>query len=430
MFDQNLLKTVDSALGVDLKEHTILVVDDEEHNLITLSDLLSQDYEVLTATGGLEALQRIKEYKYPNHIHLIISDQRMPGMLGVDFLEQTIPLLPRALRIILTGFTDIEVMIASINQAHIYKFILKPFNQDDMQLTIKRALESYTLEARNLELVEELAKLNMELDQTVQRRTLQLKEALEKLQELNATKDKFFSIIAHETSNAFTSVLMSGELLATQIDQYDPPTIRKMADNIYGSTKRLFRLFENLLDWSKIQVGRIESHPDFHDLDALAKDVVAVLSDNARQKSITLCNEISEQTMIYADYHITSTILRNLLSNAIKFTHPHGTIRIFVKDADTMVEVSVKDDGVGICEDNLKDIFRMDKSVSTLGTKREKGTGLGLTLCKELIDKNQGKIWVESRPNQGSTFTFTIPKETGATLGKNSTLPVRTNCSD
>ncbi len=411
MFNQKRLQTADPDQDLNLKEHTVLVVDDEEHNLITLSDLLKQEYNILTATGGAEALEMIKQYKYPDRIHLIISDQRMPGMLGVDFLEQTIPLLPRAIRMILTGFTDIEVMIASINQAHIYKFILKPFNQEEIQLTIKRALEAYTLEAHNLELVEELTKLNMELDQKVQSRTLQLEEALEELKALNAAKDKFYSIVAHDISNAFTSLLLSGELLSTQLAVYDPPTTQKMVDQIFDATKRLFRLFENLLDWAKIQMGRIESHPDFHDLYPLAEEVIGILSDNAKQKDIALCNEIPEQTMVYADHNITNTVMRNLLSNAIKFTHPNGKIRIFSEDMDNMVALSVQDDGVGIDAESLEFLFRIDKSVSTPGTKKERGTGLGLILCKELVEKNGGKIWVESQPNQGSKFSFTLPKD-------------------
>ncbi len=168
-----------------IKKHTLLLVDDEKSNLSSLCRILSPWYAILTAQDGHEALELIQNEKEPEHIHLIISDQRMPRMTGVEFFEKTIPIIPETIRMILTGFTDIDVIISSINEGQIYKFLTKPIEAHDLLITVRRALEAYELEQENLLLLEELKALNASLEKKIKERTLQLEQANQKLERLS-----------------------------------------------------------------------------------------------------------------------------------------------------------------------------------------------------------------------------------------------------
>ncbi len=183
LFDKERLKKIQAEATVD-NEHTVLImiVDDEEHTTITLSHLLSPYYDVLTAGNGQEALELIQTHPNPEDIHLILCDQRMPRMNGVDFLEKSRAIIPNAIRIVLTAYTDIQIIIDAINRAQIYKFILKPFDKDDLLLTIQRALESYDLQRKNAELVENLQTLNAGLEAQVKARTTTLRRERDKAQ--------------------------------------------------------------------------------------------------------------------------------------------------------------------------------------------------------------------------------------------------------
>lgn len=409
IFSRKALEKYESKHPKPRKEHTILIVDDEEHNLITLSDLLSEEYEILSAASGKDALEVINSCEDPERIHLIISDQRMPEMQGVDFLAKTIPILPKTIRMILTGFTDVEAMISSINEANIYRFVLKPFNQEDMLLTVRRALETYQLEMDNLNLMEELKQTNLNLEKTVEERTYKLKHALEDLKETNKMKDKFFSIIAHDTSNMFTSLIAASQILEYQIEAHDKETIMQIGKTISQSAQRLFRLMENLLEWAKIQKGRLECSPQPLKMNELIRECMDIVAANATEKEIRITNKIPESTKVFADMNMVKTILRNLMNNAVKFTYPKGEVVISSQELDEdTLEISITDTGIGISEKDVKTIFRIDHG-HTAGTRGEHGNGLGLILCKELVEKNGGTIRAESSAGEGATFTISLP---------------------
>ena len=237
----------------------------------------------------------------------------------------------------------------------------------------------------------------------------QLTKSEQELRELNASKDKFFSIISHDLKSPFNSLLGFSEVLATDFDSLSVDEVKQMNVQMHNAASRLFALLENLLHWSRIQTGRMERQPTKFDIYALVEQAVALLSGNAARKEIELIVRVAGATQVYADQNMMHSVVQNLISNAIKFTPRKGTITITGRMLDRFIELSVHDTGVGIPESGLKSLFRIDKTYTTSGTEKEKGTGLGLILCKDLIEKNEGTLAVESVVGAGTTFTFTIP---------------------
>jgi signal transduction histidine kinase len=230
-----------------------------------------------------------------------------------------------------------------------------------------------------------------------------------RLAELNATKDKFFSIIAHDLRSPFNTIIGFSNLLVEQIQQKDYDGIGEIAGYIQDSSNRAMLLLMNLLVWARSQTGSIEFSPVKIDLSLLISDQIELLGPTALQKKIAIQKEFQDRVFIFADTEMVKTILRNLISNAIKFTHPLGVIQIVVKQTVSETIVSVIDNGMGIAPETIAKLFRIEKAISTKGTTQEAGTGLGLILCKEFVERHGGKIWVESEAGSGSRFHFTIP---------------------
>jgi PAS domain S-box-containing protein len=237
----------------------------------------------------------------------------------------------------------------------------------------------------------------------------QITEYVGELKELNATKDKFFSIIAHDLKNPFNNIIGFSELLVEEVYENDLEAIGKYASMIYTASHQTFRLLENLLDWANSHRGYMVFTPEYLSISEIALEIIESQHEFAVKKNISLINAVSEEVIILADRNMLISILRNLVSNAIKFTPRKGEIVLSAIRKDGYLEVSVKDNGMGMSEKVRNDLFRIDVNQSTKGTEDEKGTGLGLVLCKEFVQKHGGKIWVESEIEKGSTFKFTIP---------------------
>lgn len=231
------------------------------------------------------------------------------------------------------------------------------------------------------------------------------------LEKVNAEKDKFFSIIAHDLKSPFNSIIGFSELLVERVIEKDYEKIGLFANIIMQSSNRAMDLLMNLMVWAQSQSGRMVYNPESFDMATLINDEILLLNSIADQKSI-LINTQTNNFQVNADKAMISTVLRNLISNAIKFTHPTGSIAISTIDRQKELIVSVCDNGVGIPKDRLSKLFQLNQSYSTPGTKNEKGTGLGLIICKELVEKNNGKFWVESTIGSGSTFYFSLPLNT------------------
>ena len=231
-----------------------------------------------------------------------------------------------------------------------------------------------------------------------------------KLAELNATKDKFFSVIAHDLKSPFNSIIGFSELLIEQIREKDYERIEEIANTILQSSNRAMDLLSNLMEWAQSQSGRMIFNPEYLELDSLINELIISLNDTAGLKSIIIEKTLPFSVPVHADRTMISNVLRNLISNAIKFTRPGGRITISIVKNQGESIVSISDNGVGIPEERIGKLFSLNESYSTPGTrKNEKGTGLGLILCKEFIEKNNGKIWAESTVGAGSTFYVSLP---------------------
>lgn len=234
------------------------------------------------------------------------------------------------------------------------------------------------------------------------------------LQELNATKDKFFSIISHDLKGPLNSLTSFSSLLINHTESLSKEEIRMFAQDFDKSLKNLFALLENLLEWSRSQTGNIEFTPEPFDLASVLEENKELLKAQAQHKRITVLNENVKELIIHAHKNSINTVVRNLISNAIKFTQEEGKITIGLSQNGSEVIVSVADTGVGMGQDVIDKLFRIDSKHSTKGTANEKGTGLGLILCKEFIEKNGGRIWVKSKEGEGSVFYFSLSQQNGA----------------
>jgi len=238
---------------------------------------------------------------------------------------------------------------------------------------------------------------------------LQLARQTEELIELNATKDKFFSIIAHDLKNPFNSILGFTDALIKDFNVLDKDDMLKYLSSIRNSSKQAYSLLEILLLWARSQTGNIDFQPEILDLRDIVPDVIELLENQAKKKSISISSLIPEHCPIMADKNMIETIFRNLFTNAIKFTPKNGKIVVSIVSHNDQVEISVRDTGVGIAKEDMEFIFKIERKTTTLGTEKETGSGLGMILCKEFVEKHGGKIWVESELGNGSTFKFTIP---------------------
>jgi PAS domain S-box-containing protein len=236
-----------------------------------------------------------------------------------------------------------------------------------------------------------------------------IKESEAQLKELNATKDKFFNIIAHDLKNPFTSLLGSSELLYNNIRQMSKENIIDLTLILNDSAKSGYAILLNLLDWSRSQTGLLKVNPERINIKDLINDNLQNLQLPAANKEIGLYSLAEGDLIINADRNMINTVLRNLLSNAVKFTRRGGRVLVNAKIENDDVIISVKDTGIGISEEVIKKLFRIDSKNSMPGTENEQGTGLGLKLSKEFVEKLGGKIWVESAENKGSEFIFSVP---------------------
>ncbi len=390
-----------------MSKPVILCVDDE--NIITeaLKDQLQRkfgsEYDIETSDSGADALEFYAELKEDNiDVPVIIADYIMPGMKGDELLQEVFKLSEETLNILLTGQANLEGVTNAINNANLYRYISKPWDQEDLEMTVKEAIKSFYSKREIKEKNIELAELNIGLEKKVEERTTQLRE-------LNATKDKFFSIIAHDLKNPFNALMGFSTLLLDDYDAFDDDERKDLIQTMSDASENAYKLLENLLEWSRSQTGSIKWHPDIIRLDEIADLTINLLKNQAMNKDINIQGVVPANTTAYADGNMITTVIRNLMSNALKYTPKGGEVKLYANQQKEYVEITIEDNGVGIRKEDLDKLFRIDVNFSTNGTNNEMGTGLGLILCREFVDKNNGKIWVESEEGKGSKFKFTLP---------------------
>ena len=359
----------------DINRQKVLIVDDVAKNIQLVANFLKQaGYEINFALSGKKALNHIKKEKFD----LILLDVMMPEMDGfevcqklkLDSSTKDIPV------IFLTAKTDIDSITKGF-QVGGTDYITKPFNKAELLARVKTHLE--------------------------------LLQQKKNLKDLNATKDKFFSIISHDLKSPLNQLLGLSEILQQEIESNRGEEVLKIAKLMNESAKSGRSLLENLLEWSRSQTGTINFVPEVLDIQKITNEVLELKGINANQKNISIKSKIKNGVIAFADRNMIKTILRNLISNSIKFTGKSGVIMLNAKKTNGLMTYAVTDSGIGISAEDIKKLFKIDINPKSIGSSVEKGTGLGLILCKEFIEINGGKIWVESKLDEGSTFKFSLP---------------------
>ena len=357
-------------------KYSVLIVDDNLTNLKLAASVLNPYYKLFIADDGEKAIQ-IAETKSP---HLILLDVMMPGISGYEvckLLKQNVKTKDIPI-IFLTAKTDESDIEMAFDSGGV-DYVTKPFKVKELLSRVKTQID--------------------------------LKAALEALKEQIVNRDKFFSIIAHDLRSPFNGFLNMTELMAQGLMGFTEEELTETGKAMHESASNLYKLIENLLDWSRIQKGQIEYDPKEIEIGKIVSESLNAIYQRAAQKGITIKNEVAKDLKIYADEKMISTVLRNLISNAVKFTRRDGEVTIGSGLTDKGdVVISVKDNGVGIAVNDINKLFRIEEKVKSVGTDGEPSTGLGLLLCKEFVEKHNGRIWVESEEGKGSTFYFTLPR--------------------
>lgn len=337
---------------------------------------------------------------------LLKGDPRQ-SLINPDF--DKIVGLPHDAALIFSGFLTIGT-IDDVNTsifAHIYR--------KNNQLLIIGGLDMMKLTGQNRILHEMNAEITHLQRQLLQKTMLQeqtlskLNAANEEMQKANQDKDKFLKILAHDLKNPMFAISGFSDLLIKNFRKYDESTIEKQLGIINTTTKKTYDLLEELLLWTRSQSGKIPFEPRTFQLKKVCDDVLSLLNESAATKQIEIISEIDAGLELHADVDMLRTILRNLISNAIKFTHENGQIILRADQQDADIIITVSDNGIGMGQEVVSKLWQISEHYTSPGTKGEKGTGLGLMLCKEFVEKHSGRIWVESEVGKGSDFKIALP---------------------
>jgi len=387
---------------------TLLVVDDNPLNLQLISTLLrSKGYKPVIANSGHNALKYL-EQKTPD---MILLDIMMPEIDGFEVCEKIksqsryadLPV------IFLTAKNEVTDIVKGFSLGAV-DFISKPFKSEEVLVRIHNHL---ALKQAKLK-VEEQNKTLKSLNQTIALSNKQLEKQANDLKELNAQKNRFFSILAHDLRNPFSGFVGMTSLLRDGWKTMKEEDLEDFIFTLDQTAEKVNKLLENLLKWSQVQLDSLIFEKSVFLLEDLITEAFDLKKEHADKKQLTLINGIKNNDYLEADEQMTMMVIRNLLSNAIKFTPKGGIIKIdTMKLGNNMLQVAVRDNGIGMSNVTMKKLFNISEKVSRPGTDGEESTGLGLILCKALIVKQGGKLWAESEEVSGSVFYFTLPMPQG-----------------
>ena len=363
------------------RQPLLLIVDDIAENLRILGNVFREvGLQIAIAPNGQRAIS-LAHAKLPD---IILLDVQMPEMDGFEVCKilkeseatKHIPIL------FLTAKNSQEDILKGFELGAV-DYIPKPFNQKELIARVKT---------------------HIELKQARER----VENYAGELKELVATKDRFFNIIAHDLKSPFNAILGFTEALETDAATIDRVELQKFASLLHHTADNTFKLVQNLLEWSRLQTNKMNFEPKKLPLASIVQETVKQLNGQAISKQITINASVAQDVFVIADEYMISTVLRNLISNALKFSNPGSEIVAGASAIGTEVIVSVADQGVGISPEAKASLFDLTNNYTTRGTANESGTGLGLLLCKEIIEKHAKKLWLESEPGRGTTFFFTL----------------------
>ncbi len=373
----------------------ILLIEDSPLAVKLIHDLLDHDidndgYKIFHIEKVSEVDNAIDNQDYD----VILLDLGLPDSQGIQtffYVYEKCSLIPI---VILSSNEDEQLALRSVKEGAQDYLIKGQVTSHFLVRTLRYAIERFGMKKQLMNLVEEL------------------KEHSKRLELSNATKDKFFSIIAHDLRSPFQNIVGISTLFSQEIEQLDRNTIKELSRELKNTVDNYINLQENLLNWAIMQLGKMQFAPERFLSRAKADEVIGYLSAYILNKDITVINNINAAAELYADANMIRAILLNLISNAIKFSMNRGKIEILMDETKDSIQITVKDNGVGMSETQIKNLFNLGIRTSTFGTEMEKGTGLGLILIKEMIEAHGGNISVQSRLGVGSEFSFSIPNKT------------------
>ncbi len=366
----------------------ILIVEDESIVAFDLKRLLlTMSYEVLDiVTSGEKAVKIALEEKPDLIIMDIMLNGAITGVVAAGRIKEktNIPL------IYLTAYADTETL-KNAKVTEPYGYLLKPFDEKVLISTIEMAIYKSRMEAKLIESERKHRLLAGELE------------------DLNEKKDQFYSIISFYLRDPLDAVIGFSEILKNEYKELSPEDFQLFISSLYLSSRQVYSLLNNLIQFSRIQIKDIDFVPRNLNLHSIVEDNASVLKTMADRKSIKVINYVNKEVSIYADNNMINSIFLNLLTNAIKYSHKNGYIEVSVNKENGYAHISIEDKGIGMDKESLDKVFELNVKKITPGTDNEMGTGLGLLLTKEFVEKNDGKIEVTSKINEGTNITFTMP---------------------
>ena len=430
---------------------SLLVVDDEESVAVTMGAILEMEgYAVSISTSGADALRKLREHEFD----LVLTDLQLQDYDGLSIVAEVCRRQPETVSIILTGYASLESAIKALRQGA-YDYLIKPCDVDELKAVVARGIErrqlGIQLKARLADLEEAnatIGNLNRDLERRIDEATAELQQRMndlaeandeianlyrnaqahvEELQELDRLKSRFLSMASHELKTPLTSISGLSQVLLRRmrrrLEQGRPESDEWLAEQrghvdrlelLNSQTARLGRLVDELLDVSKIESGKLEFHLAPVDLAELVSEVADRLQMTTTQHTIEVDMD-APPIAVTGDRDHLEQVLDNLMTNAIKFSPEGGTIRVAVRLEGDEVVLSVQDSGVGISPQQLEAIFGLFYQAEDPVSRRTGGMGLGLYISKEIVTRHGGRIWAESKPNEGSTFSVSLPRQGAAT---------------
>lgn len=391
---------------MEKQDYNLLIIDDEIEITKSIARQFRKKYTVFSATSAKEGIAIMEK----EHIQVVLSDQRMPDMTGVDFFSVIKDKYPDALKLLLTGYSDIEAVIGAINEGQVFRYVTKPWNPDELDSIVKEAFEKYELITNNRRLMLSLQDSNIRLEEKVKARTSELEMLNSRLSDLNKEKNSYIGMVAHDLRNPIGIAEAFSGILLEDFDMLTKSLQLEYIGLINKSCSFSLNLIHEFLDISKIEAG-------IFDLNLSQQDYISFLFENVKRNAMLAKNKsqkivvktsLSEINFCF-DKNKIEQVLNNLLGNAMKYSAANTLIQVEVSSSDHGVTTSIMDVGQGIPKDELEKVFHPYQTTSVKATANEKSTGLGLAIVKKIIESHHGTVTVESEVGKGSVFSFKLP---------------------